>query len=525
MAILSKKSPPEKLQYLIYLLALLKFILPFLLQNRIYEPHRDEFLYLAEARHMAWGYLEVPPLMSVLAYITNLFGGGLFWIRIWPSLFGALTFIVVGRLILHLGGKGFALTLGFLPFVFGYYMHVHYIFQPNFLEVFFWTLMAYGLIRHIQTDKPLGLYIAGIGFGLGLMSKYSVAFFFVSLMVGLLLTPERKVFRNRHFYFALLISLGIFLPNLIWQLAHGFPIVRHMKDLQSQQLDKVSQIGFLRDQLLFNLPGLFIWLAGLYWTCFSLQGKQYRFVCWAIILVLAFLTIEHGKSYYGMGAYPILFGTGAVALEYWTNSRRRYLRYALVTFSVLTGVFVNMIALPVLPPKQLAAFYAERPIYRRLGFLQWEDQKDHALPQDFADMLGWQEMTERIGKVYYALDDAERKQAALDCDNYGEAGAMDYYGPALRLPPAMGHGASYLLWMPETFFRRDVFILTTDDRDEIHADFIKEFLSASLVDSVTTPYSREFGSYIILLKRPSEKFRKQWQDYYESLKQKSSIFH
>jgi 4-amino-4-deoxy-L-arabinose transferase-like glycosyltransferase len=250
-----------------------------------------------------------------------------------------------------------------------------------------------------------------------MMSKYSVAFFFVSLMVGLLLTPERKVFRNRHFYFALLISLGIFLPNLIWQLAHGFPIVRHMKDLQNQQLDKVSQIGFIRDQLLFNLPGLFIWLAGLYWTSFSLQGKQYRFVCLAIILVPAFLTIAHGKSYYGMGAYPILFGTGAVALEYWTMSRRRFLRYALVIFSVLTGVFVDMIALPVLPPKQLATFYAERPMYRRLGFLQWEDQKDHALPQDFADMLGWKEMTERIGRVYHAMDDAARKQAALDCDN------------------------------------------------------------------------------------------------------------
>jgi 4-amino-4-deoxy-L-arabinose transferase-like glycosyltransferase len=161
MARLPQKSSQEKLQYLVYLLALLKFILPLLIQNPIYEPHRDEFLYLAEARHMAWGYLEVPPLMSVLAYLTNLFGGGLFWIRIWPSLFGALTFVVVGRLILHLGGKEFALVLGFLPFVFGYYMHVHYIFQPNFLEVFFWTLMAYGLVRHIQTTNPRGLYIAG----------------------------------------------------------------------------------------------------------------------------------------------------------------------------------------------------------------------------------------------------------------------------------------------------------------------------------------------------------------------------
>ena len=525
MTLLRRKSPPERLEYLMYILAAVKFVLPFLIQSSVYEPHRDEFLYLAEARHMAWGYLEVPPLMSVLAYGTNLLGGGLFWIRIWPSLFGALTYMLVGRLILHLGGKGFALVLGFLPFVFGYYMHVHYIFQPNFLEVFFWTLMAYGLMRHIQTHEPRGLYIAGIGLGLGMMSKYSVAFFFVSLLMGLLLTPERKVFRNRHFYFALLISLGIFLPNMVWQLVHGFPIVRHMKDLQSQQLDKVSQIGFLRDQLLFNLPGLCIWLAGLYWMSFSAHGKQYRFVCWAVVLVLAFLTMAHGKGYYGMGAYPILFGAGAVALENWAGARGWLVRYALVTYSVLTGVFINMIALPFMPPKQLAAFYAERPIFRRLGFLQWEDQKDHALPQDFADMLGWKEMTERVGKVYYALDDTERKQAVLDCGNYGEGGAVDYYGPALHLPPVTGDAASYLLWTPKDVYNNDVFILITDSRDDIHSDWIKQFRSASLMDSITTPDAREFGSYIILLKKPSDAFRKQWADYRESLMRETSVFH
>src|ERR1035438_6126102 len=133
---------------LVYLLALLKCILPFMIQNAAYEPHRDEFLYVAEGQHMSWGYLEVPPMMSVFSYLTNIMGSSLFWIRVWPSLFGSLTYILVARLILSLGGKVFALILGFLPFIFGYYMHVHFIFQPNFLEVFFWTLMAYGLVRY-----------------------------------------------------------------------------------------------------------------------------------------------------------------------------------------------------------------------------------------------------------------------------------------------------------------------------------------------------------------------------------------
>ena len=525
IAPVTREVVPENLKYLIYLFALLKFILPFFIQNSVYEPHRDEFLYLAEARHMAWGYLEVPPLMSFLAYLTNLLGGGLFWIRVWPALFGALTYVLVGRLILHLGGRGFALLLGFLPFVFGYCMHVHFIFQPNFLDMFFWTLMAYGLIRHIQTNEPRGLYIAGIAFGLGMMSKYSTAFFFICLLLGLLLTPERRVFRNRNFYLALLTGLVIFLPNLIWQAVHGFPVVAHMKELQNQQLENVSAIDFLRGQLLFNLPGLFIWLAGLYWSYRSPDGKPYRFASWAILLVLAFLTLAHGKSYYGMSAYPILFGTGAVALEQWTRDRRHYLRYALVTFTVVTGVFINMISLPFLPPEQLAAFYARNPVFRKLGFLQWEDQKDHPLSQDFADMLGWQEMTRRVAKVYHSLSETERARTALDCGNYGEGGAIDYYGPAFHLPPAMGHAASYLLWTPEDFFRHDIFILVTDYREIINADWIRGFSSVSLADSITTPHAREFGSYIIVLKNPSEKFRQQWRDSYESLKKESSIFH
>jgi 4-amino-4-deoxy-L-arabinose transferase-like glycosyltransferase len=99
----------------------------------------------------------------------------------------------VGRLILHLGGKRFALLLGFLPFVCGYLMHVFFIFQPNFLEVFFWTGMAYGLVRYVQGEDPKGLYIMGVSLGLGLMSKYSVLFFFCSLMLGIaIMVPEKR---------------------------------------------------------------------------------------------------------------------------------------------------------------------------------------------------------------------------------------------------------------------------------------------------------------------------------------------
>src|SRR5579863_3808223 len=149
----------QKLNRLLYFLAIVKFVLPFFLQNALYEPHRDEFLYLAEGRHMAWGFMEVPPLLSVFAWLTNLFGGGMFWIKFWPSLFGALNFIVIGKIIISLGGRSFALVLGFLPFVTGAYLRVHYLFQPNFLEIFFWTLIAYSCICYVQTQNNKWIYL------------------------------------------------------------------------------------------------------------------------------------------------------------------------------------------------------------------------------------------------------------------------------------------------------------------------------------------------------------------------------
>jgi hypothetical protein len=510
---------------LIYVLAAVKFVLPFLLQNAVYEPHRDEFLYLAEARHLAWGYLELPPVLSALAFISNLFGGGLFWIKFWPSLGGALTYVLVGRMILLLGGGRFALLLGFLPFVFGYFLHVHFMLQPNFLEMLAWTLMLYGLMLHVRTGKYKGLYLAGVGFGLGMMSKYSVGFFACSLLLGLLLTPEREILRNRHFYFSQLAGFLIFLPNLLWEGMHGWPVARQMTELRQQQLDQVSRLNFLVDQLSYNLPGLLIWTAGLYWLFAKPEGKPYRFAGWAVLLILIFLTAARGKSYYAMSAYPVLFACGAVYLEQVTEARRgwRRARWGLVAFSIALGCYLDMIALPMLPPEHLVAYYRRNPFFQRLGFLRWEDQENHPLPQDFADMLGWKELAMKTAKVYHSLDSTGDNTTVLDADNYGEAGALDYYGPAYGLPPAIGHSANYLLWTPVDFYSHDDFILTTDARGEIHDDFMKLFAYAAVADSVSTPYAREFGSYILVMKQPKEEARKKWKEYYEKLRRNFSI--
>src|SRR6187399_3505023 len=192
--ILKLMSSNRSARNFLYILAIIKLIAPFFIQDSFYQPHRDEYLYLAEAHHMDFGYMEIPPLLSVFAWITSFFGAGMFWIRIWPALFGALTFLLVGKIILSLGGRIFALFLGWLPFMIDGYMRLFFLFMPNFLDVFFWTLMTFSVIRFIQTQQNKWLYVFGVAIGLGMMSKYSVAFYTLSILAGILFTRQRQIF-------------------------------------------------------------------------------------------------------------------------------------------------------------------------------------------------------------------------------------------------------------------------------------------------------------------------------------------
>jgi len=492
----------------LFLLAVVITVTPFVLQSGYYEPHRDELLYLAEGNHLAWGYMEVPPVLSIFAYLTNLFGGGMFWIKLWPALFGAGTFIVGAKIIQSLGGKKLAIFLFSLPFIFGVYLRLFFLFQPNGPEVFFDTLMAYGLIRFIQTRKNKWLYLFGVSAGLGMLSKYSVGVFVLSLVFGMLLTENRRILWRRHFWIASLIGLLIFLPNVIWQAVHGWPILHHMELLNKYQLQYVRPASFLTDQLLMNLPTVYIWLTGLGFVLLSRKVSQYRFIGIAFIFVLLILLILHGKNYYSLGAYPVIFVFGAYAIEKWMANRLTFAGYLMIFYTLTIGGIMIPLMLPVWKPEKLAAYY-QKVGAAKSGVLRWEDLKDHPLPQDFADMLGWREMAQKMGKAYDMLDKAQKSKTILFCDNYGQAGAVQYYRKRYGLPAPLSDNASFLNWIPDNLqFDLENVVLLTDDKNEMSHPFIKECQQAILVDSVTSPYAKEHGSLIILLKGVNDNFRK-----------------
>lgn len=477
------------------ILATCKFLLPFLLQSGEYELHRDEYLYLAEAGHLSWGYMEVPPLLSLLAWISSLFGNGFFWVKFWPALFGALTVWTTCSIVRETGGKNFAQFLAGLCMICGVYLRINFLFQPNFLEVYWWTLLAWLLVRFTHTIAPKYLYLAGLVTGLAFLSKYSILLFAAGIAIGLLFTPLRRAFTKRHIYIAAFIALVIALPNIIWQYSHAWPVIYHMKELRQTQLVNVSSFEFLRDQFLMHLPSCFVWVAGLYYLFFDRRGRKYRFLAWIWLTVIVLLIISSGKNYYSLGAYPMLFAVGAVAIEQWWASGFIWLKYAIPAVTLAIFILLIPILLPVWKPEKLAAYY------KGLGgavesSLRWEDLEIHPLSQDFADMLGWKEMTAKVEKTYAAIPDSMKGRTMVFCWNYGQAGAIKYYGKG-KLPVHTAN-ASFLFWMPEKYQVKNMILVSEAGGKEDDA-LTRYFSRVSVVDSVTNKFAREAGTRITLL--------------------------
>lgn len=475
---------------LIITLAVIKFLLPFILQSPAYELQRDEYLYYQQGLHVDFGYLENPPLLSYLATISSWFGGSTFILKLWPSLFGGLTVVVTCLIAAELGGKRTAQFFAGLGILTGAFVRVHALFQPNFLDIFFWTLSVYFIILYIRSNRPLYLFLLCFSLALGFLSKYSIVFMAFSLLLPLAFSRHKKVFTDKRLYIAAIAALLIILPNVIWQYTHHWPLIHHMEELQETQLKYLNPVDFLLDQLLFLLPAVFIWIAGLVWL---FKNRTYRFLFFTYFIVIILLLAGRGKSYYSLGIYPLLLAAGGVALEKWADTRR-YIKLALASLVIVLTIALIPLLLPIWQPPKLARFY-ERLQLKEAGMLKWEDQRDHDLPQDFADMLGWKELAAKTKRLFYS--DTVKANALIFCDNYGQAGGLKFYsGDPPFSQQVISANGSFLLWMPSRLHFENLIYVCEDLPDEPSSVF-SHFKKVTVVDSVTNPYSRQFGNKIV----------------------------
>ncbi|MBV9770301.1 MAG: glycosyltransferase family 39 protein, partial [Bryobacterales bacterium] len=372
--------------------------------GRHYGYFIDELYYLACSRHLDWGYVDQPPLIGAVTWIARtVLGQSLAAIRLLPALAGVAEVVLTALIARELGGKRFAQGLAAIaaltaPGI----LAVDGLLTMNAFEPLFWMGCVYLLIHLIKTgDEKLWIWF-GVLAGFGLENKYSMLIFGAALVLGLLLTPERRLLRNRWLLVGGAIAFLIFLPNLIWNIQHHFPFLELQANIRHSGRDvPLNPFAFFGQEILSMNPfALPIWLGGLWFYFFTQAGRRFRAIGWAWIFTAAVIVTLSPRIYYLFPGFPVLFAGGAVLCEYLlAQPKVAWLKFAYPALLILSGAVLAPLAIPLLPPETYIRYT------KALGFNQprIENQRLGPLPQIFADQFGWEEMVATVARVYSSL--------------------------------------------------------------------------------------------------------------------------
>lgn len=413
-------------------LAAVRLALHLLLDMR-YGFHRDELQVLDDARHLDWGYVPYPPLTPFLAWIElHLFGTSLTGFRFFSALSQCAAMVLTGLIARELGARRFAqvfaaLAAACMPF--SLVMASMYMYSS--IDFLWWVAVAYFVLRLVNSGNPRWWLAIGVIFGLGLMTRYTIAICAVGLLAGVVATPLRRHLLTPWPWLAALLALLLFLPNLIWQAQHDFIYLDFVAHIHARDIRWHRTDGFWIEQLYANAGPLLLplWLAGLIFLARSPSMRSYRLLAWMYVVALALFALSRGRGYYVAPAYPMLLAAGAVALQQWLAHLRdapaRAVRVGAWVALGLAAVSSAIVALPL----------------GSVGSLPWRLAR--AVHDSFAEQIGWPELAERVAEIYRALPESERARAAILANNYGEAGALNLYGPALGLPRVISRTNTY----------------------------------------------------------------------------------
>jgi hypothetical protein len=417
-----------------------------LIANPHYGFFRDELYFVICGFRPAWGYVDQPPLVPLLAAGSQYFGHSLFLLRALPALFAAASVYTTCLLAIELGGGEFAqFFAGLVSAVTPVLMHFGTTTTTDMVGLWLWPLAALLVLRIVKGADPRWWLAVGAIMGIGLESKYSIAFFGAALIVGLGLLPQRRVLRTPWFVAGVLVAAAISLPNFVWQASHGYPMWTLLRDANEYKNVQLSPLQYLETQALIVHPLLAaVSLIGLITL---LRRSDARFLGIAYLLLIAQMIVLHGKDYYPGSVYPILIAGGAVTIEAWTQ-RTVVWRPALTVSALVAGVLLVPLVMPVLPENTMSSYdhLAQAMLAREVDLAKMEHTRIGNLPPDWADMHGWRDLAKVVARIYYSLPAAQRSQAAILASNYGEAAAIDFFGREHGLPPVLSGHNQYWLW-------------------------------------------------------------------------------
>lgn len=477
-------------------------LLVHLYAGRQYGYFTDELYYLACSRHLDWGYVDQPPLIAVISWIVRVaLGQSLLAIRLLPAVAGAAEVVLTALIARELGGNRFAQLLAAVSVLAapGVLAMDHFL-SMNAFEPLFWMGCAYLLIRIIKTRNDRLWIWFGLLAGIGLENKYSMAIFGAGVVVGLLFTSERRLLRSPWIWIGGTIAFVIFVPNLWWNIRHHFPFLELQANIRRSGRDvSLGFLGFFAQESLTMLPlTLPVWLAGLWFFFFADAGKRYRALGWAWFFTAAVILTFNPRVYYLYPAFPLLFAAGGVMWESWLQSPRwNSLRVAYSAVMLLAGAMLAPLAIPILSPQTYIR-------YTRALHLAPPAIENHSLgplPQLFADQFGWPEMTAAVAHAYNSLPLDVRATTAIFAQNYGQAGAIDLFGPKFQLPPSISGHQSYFLWGPRDYTGNSMIVLD-DKQDRLEQLFTDVKKVATVYHPFSMPYQHFDVFYCQGLKKP-----------------------
>jgi len=473
---------------IVWAIALAKLVFHIYFNNR-YGYFRDEFDYISCGDHLQWGYVDQPPLIPFLIHLCRaVLGDSLRAIRVIPALASSLLVVQTAVLAREFGGRRYAILLSAIcAAIAPQYLSNGSLLGTNCLEPNLWMGCAYFAILAIKRNEPKYWLWFGVAAGLGLEEKYSIALFGFGIVIGLLLTEQRRLFLDKWIWFGGVAAFLIFLPNLLWNIHYDWPFLQLMHGIRATGRDVV--LGpfayFFQQTLLVNPLTAPIWLAGLLALLFSAKLKPYRALGWCYVICYGVFFVLHGKSYYLAPVYPMLLATGAVVLEAGiSRPRLSWLKRAIAIVLLVSGARLAPVVVPILSPEHFLAYLKTLPF--KLPVMEHAHARA-ALPQWYADQFGWQEIVDETAVAWNRLGPEERKDCGIFAQDYGQAGAIDFLGRPQGLPASLSGHQTWFLWGPGPYSGNCMIVLD-DSREKLeqlwqHVDYVGS--------SAANPYALE----------------------------------
>lgn len=502
-----KDFDPKSGNAILLYLSFFKLILLLIFAGN-YGLFRDEYYYIECSKHLAWGYVDQPPLSVFILFISrSLFGESLIAIRITAYIAGSATVFVSGLIARQLGGGKFAQALTAAAVIFcGVILGTGSYFSMNAFDILLSALMFYHLIKLLKTGNKKLWLITGLIFGIGLMNKLTFLFLGFGLAAGLILTKNRKYFLSKELWLGTSIAFIIFLPNITWQVTNGFPTLEFIQRASQFKNAPMDPAAFFLGSLLeLNPSSSILFLAAFYFLFFNNEGKKFILIAIMYAAVILVFILNNGKPYYMGVLYPVILAAGAVGIDYLIE---RYLKnwartVLLVVFLMPGYLFALPFAIPVFDENTFIKYSEVTGIKPMSG----ERSELGLLPQFFADRFGWEEMVQKAAVAYNKLSDEEKKNVLIFGQNYGEASAVNYYRNKYGLPQAISSHNNYWIWGIPKYFNCEVLIIIGSNLEDNGEYFEDVKLAATHYNKYGMPYE---NVDIFICRKPKVNLKEVW---------------